>query len=107
MIFPHRHTSNGTSIHLCDGGFVTTDFSGATDDIAYAMTMTGRWQTDLAGRTGDYPEFYFAVAATERWPAGSTPLGRRQEASDFSSSDHAYAVALPANARCPRRHCYR
>ena len=35
---------------------MTTDFSGATDDIAYAMTAQSDGKLVVAGRTGEIPE---------------------------------------------------
>ena len=44
------------------GGIVTTDFSGGTDDIAYALAVQRDNKIVLGGRSGDYPTFNFALA---------------------------------------------
>ena len=44
------------------GGRVTTDFSGATDDIAYGLAIQSDGKLVLGGRTGAYPIFHFALA---------------------------------------------
>jgi uncharacterized delta-60 repeat protein len=45
-----------------NGGRVTTDFFGATDDIAYGLAAQSDGKLVLAGRTGTYPTFHFALA---------------------------------------------
>jgi uncharacterized delta-60 repeat protein len=44
------------------GGIATTDFSGGTDDIAYALAVQRDNKIVLGGRSGDYPSFNFALA---------------------------------------------
>lgn len=44
------------------GGIATTDFSGGTDDIAYALAVQRDNKIVLGGRSGDYPTFNFAIA---------------------------------------------
>jgi uncharacterized delta-60 repeat protein len=44
------------------GGIATTDLSGGTDDIAYALAVQRDNKIVLGGRSGDYPSFNFAVA---------------------------------------------
>jgi len=44
------------------GGIAATDFSGGTDDIAYALAVQRDNKIVLGGRTGDYPTFNFAIA---------------------------------------------
>ena len=44
------------------GGIATTDFSGGTDDIAYALAVQRDDKIVLGGRSGAYPTFNFAVA---------------------------------------------
>jgi uncharacterized delta-60 repeat protein len=79
---------------------VTTDFSGATDDIAYAMTTQGDGKLVVAGRTGDYPQFDFGIArySTDGQLDQTFGVGGKV-ASDFSSSDQAYGVALQSNGK--------
>jgi uncharacterized delta-60 repeat protein len=90
------YRANGTiDSTFGNGGFVTTDFSGGTDDIAYAMTMQGDGKLVVAGRTGDYPQFNFAVARYSSDGQLDQTFGvGGKVASDFSSSDQAYGVAL-------------
>jgi uncharacterized delta-60 repeat protein len=45
-----------------NGGRVTTDFFGATDDIAYGLAAQSDGKLVLGGRTGAYPIFHFALA---------------------------------------------
>jgi uncharacterized delta-60 repeat protein len=90
------YTANGSvDSTFGNSGFVTTDFSGGTDDIAYAMTIQSDGKLVVAGRTGDYPQFNFAVARYSSDVQLDQTFGvGGKVASDFSSSDQAYAVAL-------------
>ena len=74
---------------------MTTDFSGATDDIAYAMTTQPDGKLVVAGRTGEYPQNDFALARyssdgqlDQTFGAGGKVI------SDFSSIDEAFGVAF-------------
>ena len=90
------YAANGTlDSTFGNGGFVTTDFSGGSDDIAYAMTMQTDGKLVVAGRTGDYPQNDFALARyssdgqlDQTFGAGGKVI------SDFSSIDQAYGVAF-------------
>jgi uncharacterized delta-60 repeat protein len=95
------YTANGTlDSTFGNGGFVTTDFSGATDDIAYAMTMQSDGKLVVAGRTGDYPENDFAVARYSSDGQLDQTFGvGGKVVSDFSSIDQAYGVALDSNGK--------
>ena len=90
------YTANGTvDSTFGNGGFVTTDFSGASDDIAYAMTMQSDGKLVVAGRTGEYPENDFAVARYGSDGQLDQAFGvGGKVVSDFSSIDQAYGVAL-------------
>ena len=90
------YTANGTlDSTFGNGGFVTTDFSGASDDIAYAMTRQADGKLVVAGRTGDYPQNDFALARYSSDGQLDQTFGvGGKVASDFSSSDQAYGVAL-------------
>ena len=90
------YTANGAvDSTFGNGGFMTTDFSGGTDDIAYAMTTQSDSKLIVAGRTGDYPQFNFAVARYNSDGQLDQTFGTGGKvASDFSSSDQAYGVAL-------------
>jgi uncharacterized delta-60 repeat protein len=95
------YNANGTlDSTFGNSGFVTTDFSGATDDIAYAMTMQSDGKLVVAGRTGDYPQFDFGIARYSSDGQLDQTFGVAGKAtSDFSSSDQAYGVALQSNGR--------
>ena len=90
------YTTNGTlDSTFGNGGIVTTDFSGGTDDIAYAMTVQPDGKLVVAGRTGEYPENDFALARysnngqlDQNFGAGGKVI------SDFSSIDEAFGVAI-------------
>jgi uncharacterized delta-60 repeat protein len=95
------YTANGTlDSTFGNGGLVTTDFSGATDDIAYAMTMQSDGKLVVAGRTGEYPENDFAVARYNSDGQLDQTFGvGGKVVSDFSSIDQAYGIALQSNGR--------
>jgi uncharacterized delta-60 repeat protein len=83
-----------------NGGFMATDFSDSSDDIAYAMTMQGDGKLVVAGRTGSYPEFDFAVARYSSDGQLDQSFGTGGKvATSFSSTDQAYAVALQPNGK--------
>jgi len=90
------YTANGTlDAAFGSGGFVTTDFAGASDDIAYAMTMQSDGKLVVAGRTGEYPENDFAVARYGSDGQLDQTFGvGGKVVSDFSSIDQAYGIAL-------------
>ena len=83
-----------------NGGFMATDFSGATDDIAYAMTMQRDGKLVVAGRTGSYPEFDFALArySSDGQPDQSFGTGGKV-ITNIGSTDDAFAVALQSNGK--------
>jgi len=95
------YTANGTvDPAFGNGGFVTTDFAGATDDIAYAMTLQSDGKLVVAGRTGEYPENDFAVARYNSDGQLDETFGvAGKVVSDFSSIDDAYGVALDPNGK--------
>ena len=95
------YTANGTlDSTFGNGGFMTTDFSGATDDIAYAMTAQSDGKLVVAGRTGEYPQNDFAVARYSSDGQLDQTFGvGGKVVSDFSSIDQAYDIALQANGR--------
>jgi uncharacterized delta-60 repeat protein len=90
------YTANGTlDSTFGSGGFVTTDFSGASDEIAYAMTMQPDGKLVVAGRTGEYPENDFALARYSSDGQLDQTFGvGGKVVSDFSSIDQAYGVAI-------------
>jgi uncharacterized delta-60 repeat protein len=95
------YTSNGTvDSTFGNGGFMTTDFSGATDDIAYAMTTQSDGKLVVAGRTGEYPQNDFAVARYSSNGQLDQTFGMGGKVvNDFSSIDQAYGIALQSNGR--------
>jgi delta-60 repeat domain len=95
------YTSNGTvDSTFGNGGFMTTDFSRATDDIAYAMTAQSDGKLVVAGRTGEYPQNDFAVARYSSDGQLDQTFGvGGKVVSDFSSIDQAYGIALQSNGR--------
>jgi len=95
------YTSNRTlDLSFGNGGRVATDFAGATDDIAYAMTMQSDGKLVVAGRTGDYPEFDFGLIRYSSDGQLDQSFGTGGKvATNFSSSDQAYAVLLQLNGR--------
>jgi uncharacterized delta-60 repeat protein len=95
------YTSKGTvDSSFGTRGFVTTDFSGASDDIAYAMTMQSDGKLIVAGKTGDYPENDFVVARySSDGQLDQTFAVGGKVVSDFSSIDQAYGIALQPNGR--------
>jgi uncharacterized delta-60 repeat protein len=95
------YTSNGTlDSSFGTGGLVTTDFGGATDDIAYALTMQGDGKLVVAGRTGEYPALDFGLARYNSDGQLDQTFGTGGKmATNFSSSDQAYAVALQSNGK--------
>ena len=58
-----RYNANGTlDQSFGTGGIAATDFSGGTDDIAYALAVQRDNKIVLGGRSGAYPTFNFALA---------------------------------------------
>src|SRR4030095_7697746 len=95
------YTASGTlDSTFGNGGFVTTDFAGASDDIAYAMATQSDGKLIVAGRTGDYPQNDFALARYSSDGQLDQTFGvGGKVVSDFSSIDQAYGVALDSNGR--------
>ena len=95
------YTSNGTvDSSFGNGGFVTTDFAGATDDIAYAVTLQSDGKLVVAGRTGEYPENDFAIARYSSDGQLDQTFGASGKVvSDLSSIDQSYAITVQPNGR--------
>ena len=95
------YTVNGTlDSTFGSGGLVTTDFSGGTDDIAYAMAMQSDGKLVVAGRTGEYPQNDLAIARYSSDGQLDQTFGVGGKViSDFSDIDQAYGVALQSNGR--------
>jgi uncharacterized delta-60 repeat protein len=78
-----------------NGGFMATDFSGSTDDIAYAMTMQSDDKLIVAGRTGEYPEFDFGLIRYGSDGQLDQSFGTGGKVTtNLSSGDYAFAVAV-------------
>jgi len=79
---------------------MTTDFSGGTDDIPYAMALQSDGKLVVAGHTGDYPKLDFALA---RYNVDGQPdqgFGAAGKvATDIDLSDHAYGIALQQDGK--------
>jgi len=95
------YTSNGTLDSTFGiGGLMTTDFSGGTDDIPYAMALQSDGKLVVAGHTGDYPKLDFALA---RYNVDGQPdqgFGAAGKvATDIDLSDHAYGIALQQDGK--------
>jgi uncharacterized delta-60 repeat protein len=90
------YTSNGTlDPSFGNGGLVATDFAGATDDIAYAMTMQRDDKLIVAGRTGEYPAFDFGLIRYNSDGQLDQSFGTGGKVTtNLSSSDYAFAVAV-------------
>ena len=90
------YTSNGTpDSTFGNAGLMTTDFSGGSDDIPYAMALQSDGKLVVVGQTGDYPELDFALARYNvdgQLDQGFGTAGK--VTTDTSLSDHAYDVAL-------------
>jgi uncharacterized delta-60 repeat protein len=96
------YTSNGTvDSTFGNGGFMATDFSAASDDVAYAMTMQSDGKLVVGGRTGEYPAFNFGVArySSDGQLDQSFGTGGKVTTDFFGSTDNGYAVALQRNGR--------
>jgi len=90
------YTSNGTlDPSFGNGGLVATDFAGATDDIAYAMTMQRDDKLVVVGRTGEYPAFDFGLIRYNSDGQLDQTFGTGGKVTtNLSSSDYAFAVAV-------------
>ena len=95
------YSSNGMlDSSFGNGGLVATDFGGATDEIAYAMTMQSDGKLVVAGRTGEYPQNDFAVARYSSDGQLDQTFGvGGKVVSDFSSIDQASGVAVDSKRK--------
>ena len=83
-----------------NGGLVATDFSGSTDDIAYALAVQRDGKLIVGGRTGEYPAFVFGLARYGSNGQLDQSFGSGGKvATDFGNNDQAYAVALQRNGK--------
>lgn len=95
------YTSNGTlDSTFGNGGVTATDFSGASDDIAYAMSLQSDEKLVVGGRTGQYPSFNFGVARYNSAGQLDQSFGTGGKvATDLGSTEQGYAIALQPNGR--------
>jgi uncharacterized delta-60 repeat protein len=82
------------------GGRVTTDFFGATDDIAYGLAAQSDGKLVLAGRTGAYPSFHFALARyTNQGQLDQTFGTGGKVSSMFDNSGQGYGVTIQRDGK--------
>jgi uncharacterized delta-60 repeat protein len=96
-----RYNSNGTlDTTFGNGGVVATDFSGGTDDIAYALAAQRDGKLVAVGFTGTYPALNFAVARYSSAGQLDQSFGTGGKViTDFGNSDDGYAVTIQSNGR--------
>ena len=96
-----RYNSNG-SLDQTFGtaGVMTTDFSGSTDDIAYAMTLQRDGKIVVGGRTGPYPAFDFGVARYTSSGQLDQSFGNGGKVvTDLGTEELGYGIALQRDGR--------
>jgi uncharacterized delta-60 repeat protein len=83
-----------------NGGRVTTDLFGSSDDIASALALQSDGKLIVAGRTGLYPSFDVGLARYNSNGQLDQSFGTGGKvSSNFSNRDEAYAVALQRDGR--------
>ena len=83
-----------------NGGRVTTDFFGATDDIAYGLAAQSGGKLILAGRTGTYPIFHFALARYNNNGQLDQTFGTGGKVSStFDNRGQGYAVTVQRDGK--------
>jgi uncharacterized delta-60 repeat protein len=83
-----------------NGGRVTTDFFGATDDIAYGCAVQSDGKLVLSGRTGAYPVFHFALARYNTNGQLDQTLGTGGKVSStFDNRGQSYAVTVQKDGK--------
>ena len=83
-----------------NGGRVTTDFFGATDDIAYGLSVQSDGKLVLAGRTGTYPSFHFALARYNNNGQLDQAFGTGGKVSSmFDNSGQGYGVTVQRDGK--------
>jgi uncharacterized delta-60 repeat protein len=96
-----RYNSNG-SLDQTFGtaGVVTTDFSGSTDDIAYAMALQRDGKIVVGGRTGPYPAFDFGVARyTSNGQLDQSFGSGGKVVTDLGTEELGYGIAVQRDGR--------
>jgi len=83
-----------------NGGRVTTDLFGATDDIAYGLAAQSDGKLVLAGRTGTYPSFHFALARYQNNGQLDQTFGTGGKVSStFDNSGQGYGVTVQRDGK--------
>jgi uncharacterized delta-60 repeat protein len=83
-----------------NGGVVATDFSGGTDDIAYALTVQRDGKLVAGGQSGEYPFVDFGLARyTDSGQLDQTFGAGGKVISDFSNFDSGYAVTIQRDGK--------
>ena len=83
-----------------NGGRVTTDFSGNSDDIAEVVALQSDGKLILAGQTGLYPSFNVAVARYNSTGQLDPSFGiGGKVSSNFANRDEGYSLALQGDGR--------
>jgi uncharacterized delta-60 repeat protein len=90
------YNSNGTLDQTFgNGGVAVTDFSGGTDDIAYALAVQRDNKIVLVGRSGLYPTFNFALARyTSTGQLDQTFGAGGKVLTPVTSNSNGYAVTI-------------
>ena len=83
-----------------NGGRATTDFFGATDDIAYGLAVQSDGKLVLGGRTGAYPIFHFALARyTNNGQLDQTFGTGGKVSSTFDNRGQGYGVTIQGDGK--------
>jgi uncharacterized delta-60 repeat protein len=92
------YTSSGTLDQTFGtGGIATTDFSGRSDDIPYALAVQPDNKIVVGGRSGIYPTFNFAIARyTSAGQLDQTFGAGGKVVTLVAHDDNGYALALAA-----------
>jgi uncharacterized delta-60 repeat protein len=90
------YNSNGTlDQSFGNGGIAATDFSGGTDDIAYALAVQRDDKIVLGGHSGVYPDFDFALARyTSTGQSDQTFGAGGKVVTAIASTSHGYAMTV-------------
>ena len=83
-----------------NGGIMTTDFSGGSDDIAYSIALQGDGKLVVGGHTGEYPAFDFGLARyTSKGQIDSGFGVNGKVATDFGDEDLGYGLAIQRDGK--------
>ena len=95
------YSSNGTlDSSFGSAGIAVTSFPGGSDDIGYALAVQRDGKLLLAGRTGAYPVFDFALARYSSTGQLDQTFGSGGTVTtDFGNDDLGYAVAVQRDSK--------